>query len=147
MATTQVTRRALVAGAGALTAIPAVAASPKAKTTSFTNKALPVSAIETLWHDAETLRTKLVAHRASIAEAAQNGGIAGWMRLGGEANQLGEARYGKLMTILRSEPEIASDLAIMARVILDDDVRTGALSWAAERLAHATLSFHGNQIA
>lgn len=137
-----VSRRLLVAGAGALAAVPAMATAPKAKTTSFTEKSTPATGIETLWQEAEALRVRLGAHRDAIAEAARSGGIAGWMRLGGEANRLGEARYAKLVDILKARPESPSDLAIMARVTLDKDVRGGAHGWAADQLALATISLH-----
>ncbi len=142
-----VSRRLLVAGAGALAAVPAMAAAPKAKTASFTEKATPATAIETLWQEAETLRVRLGAHRDAIAEAASSGGIAGWMRLGGEANRLGEARYAKLVAILKARPESPSDLAILARVTLDEDVRGGAHGWAADQLALATISLHAPDLA
>jgi hypothetical protein len=147
MTHTLVSRRLLVAGAGALAAAPAMAAAPKAKTTSFTEKTIPATGIETLWQEAEVLRGRLGAHRDAIVEAARSGGIAGWMRLGGEANRLGEARYAKLVAILRARPESPSDLAIMARVTLDEDMRGGAHGWAADQLALATISLHGPELA
>ena len=44
------------------------------------------TAIGKLWSEAEVLNARLDAYRAEIAAAAQNGGISGWMRLGGEAS-------------------------------------------------------------
>ena len=135
MTTSKLTRRALVAAAGALAVVPVVAAAPQA--TSST------TAIGKLWNEAETLRIALDAHRHAIADAAQNGGISGWMRLGGEANRIGEARYGKLVAILNTTPETASDLAIMGRATLEDDIRSGSFGWAGEQLARAAVGFHG----
>lgn len=136
MTTTRMTRRNLVAAAAALTAAPAaIAATPISRSAS--------TAIGTLWADAEHLRVKLDTHRAAIAAAAENGGISGWMRLGGEANAIGEARYAKLVAIMKAEPAAQDDLAIMAQVTLDDDFRRGAFNWAGEQLARAVVGFKG----
>ncbi len=139
MTTQNLTRRALVATAGALAVVPAMAAVPHA--------ASSVTTIGRLWSEAQTLRTALDAHRDAISAAAQNGGISGWMRLGGEANIIGEARYGKLVAILKTKPEAAGDLAIMGQVTLEDDMRSGSFGWAGEQLARATVGFHGSVIA
>jgi hypothetical protein len=128
MTTSTITRRTAFAGAAALSIVP-VAASASAKQT----------AIGALWHDAEMLGAKLDAYRAEIAAAAQNGGIAGWMRLGGEANALGGQRYGKLMAILHAKPETQGDLAVIARVVLDDEIQNSAKGYAADRFAKATI--------
>ena len=103
--------------------------------------------ISTLWNEAQTLRKMLDVHRDAIASAAQNGGISGWMRLGGEANRIGEARYGKLVAILNARPETANDLAIMGRTALEDDMRSGSFGWAGEQVAQAVVTFHGNMAA
>ena len=139
MTTTTLTRRALVATAGALAVVPAVAAAPLASS--------PTTTIGKLWGEAEMLRKSLDVHRGAIAAAAMNGGISGWMRLGGEANRIGEARYGRLVAILKAQPELASDLAIMGRVTLDEDMRGGSIGWAGEQLALATVGFHGAALA
>ncbi len=138
MTPSKLTRRALVAVAGALAVAPAVAAAPQASSST--------TAIGKLWSEAETLRKMLETHRAAIADAARNGGIAGWMRLGGEANRIGEARYGKLVAILNARPETASDLVIMGRTTLEDDIRSGSFGWAGEQLARATVGFHGTAV-
>jgi hypothetical protein len=129
--TTAFSRRTLVAGAAVagtalLAGIPAHAAN-----------ATPIAK---LWAEAETLGTKLGAHRAAIAEAAATGGIPGWMRLGGEANAIAEARYGKLIAILNTPAKTAGDLAIIGKVTQDHDITEGARAWAGERLASAALS-------
>lgn len=135
MTTSSMTRRGIVAAAAALTAAPAAmaaTASPPSRTT-----------IAALWAEAEALRVKLEAHRGAIAAAAESGGISGWMRLGGEANAIGEARYAKLVAIMKEQPAAQADLAIMAEVTLDDDFRRGAFNWAGEQLARAVAGFQG----
>lgn len=131
--TKALTRRALVAGVTVAAAAPALAAAPAMTGTT---------AIGKLWQEAEALRLSLDAHRAEIAEAAAlaSDGVPGWMRLAGDANRIGEARYGKLTAILRAKPEKASDLAIIAKVSQDADMLAGARGWAAERLASASLA-------
>jgi hypothetical protein len=129
MTTLAFTRRMAVAGAAAAVAAPALAAAPKGQT-----------AIGTLWAEAETLKRQLEQHRAVIAAKAAEGGIAGWMRLGGDANRIGEARYGRLMAILNTVPASQGDLAIMARVVQDEDIQKGAKGFAADRLASAVIA-------
>jgi hypothetical protein len=125
--TTTVTRRTAFAGAAALAAAPALAS---------TRQTTPISR---LWAEAERLNGSLAAHRAAIAEAAANGGISGWMRLGGEANRIGSARYERLVAILNAEAETPADLAIIAQVSRDEDILAGPRSFAADKLAHATV--------
>ncbi len=133
MTTNRLTRRGLVATAAMLTATPAALAATAPSPAS--------TAIGVLWAEAETIRLKLVAHRSAIAETAESGGISGWMRLGGEANQLGEERHARLVAIMKTEPTAPEDLAIMAEVTLDDDFRRGAFTWAGEQLALAIIGF------
>ncbi len=128
MTTSTITRRTAFAGAAALSIVPAVA-SANARTTT----------IGTLWNETEALGARLESFRAEITASAQSGGISGWMRLGGEANALGGQRYGKLMAILHTKPETQGDLAIMARVILDDEIQNSAKGYAAEQFAKATV--------
>lgn len=129
----KLSRRALVAGAGALSAAPAFAATGTAPTP-----------IATLWSEAQTLASKLAAHRGAIAAAASRTGNStpGWMRLGGEANRIAEARYGKLVAILHETPRNNGDLAILAKVSQDADIQLGARLWASEKLAAATVALH-----
>jgi hypothetical protein len=130
---TTLSRRALVAGSAVLAAGPALAvgAAPAGTT--------PIS---TLWAEALELGSKLAACRGQIAEAAARAGdgVPGWMRLGGEANRIAEARYGKLIAILRETPRSKGDLAILAKVSVDADVTSGARAWAGERLAAAAIA-------
>jgi hypothetical protein len=135
MPTTPMTRRGLVAAAAVLTAAPAAMAANAASHTGGTM-------IGALWADAEALRVRLEAHRDAITAAAESGGISGWMRLGGEANAIGEARYAKLVAIMKAKPATQGDLAIMASVTLDDDFRSGAFNWAGEQLARAVAGLH-----
>lgn len=132
MTTKTLSRRLLLAGSAAAVAAPAMAASP----------AVPAgtTAIGKLWAEAETLKLQLVAHRGAIADAAAIGGIPGWMRLGGEANRIAEARYGKLVAILNAPAKTVGDLAILGKVTQDQDILNGARGWASERLASATLA-------
>jgi hypothetical protein len=130
MTSTFLSRRTAFVGAAALALVPVIAAAKANETT-----------IGKLWADAESLNDKIAAYRTEISAAAQNGGIAGWMRLGGEANTLGGLRYARLMAILNAKPEAQADLAIMARVVLDDEIHNGAKSYAADQFAKATLDF------
>jgi hypothetical protein len=133
MTTLAFTRRMAVAGAAAALVVPAVAvpasAAPKGPT-----------AIGKLWAEAETLKRQLEQHRAVIAAKAAEGGIAGWMRLGGDANRIGEARYARLVAILNAVPVSQGDVAILARVVQDEDIQQGAKGFAADRLASAVIA-------
>ena len=102
-----------------------------------------ITPIAALWADAERLRVALAAHSDAIAAATDADGIAGWMRLGGDANRRGEERQGKLIAILKQTPRSSGDLAIMAQVTLDDDVRRGGFNWAGEQFARAVVGFSG----
>ena len=126
-------RRVLVAGSAALLAGPALAAAPAVTATT---------PIAKLWAEAQTLASQLATYRGQIAEAAMRAGdgVPGWMRLGGEANRVADARYGKLVAILKETPKNAGDLAIIGRVSQDSDITSGARAWASERLAAATLA-------
>jgi hypothetical protein len=128
MTNSTISRRTAFAGAAALSIVPAVASASARQTT-----------IGSLWNEAETLGTRLESFRAEIAASAQNGGISGWMRLGGEANALGGQRYGKLMAILHAKPETQADLTVMARVILDGEIQNSAKGYAADQFAKATI--------
>jgi hypothetical protein len=130
MTTPALTRRSAFAGAAALTVVPAVASAAAKQT-----------AIGKLWSEAEALDARLQAYRAEIAAVAQNGGISGWMRLGGEANALGGQRYARLMAILHATPETQGDLAVMAKAVLDDEIVNGAKGYAADQFALATIAF------
>ncbi|MFM9973975.1 MAG: hypothetical protein ACKVON_05290 [Beijerinckiaceae bacterium] len=130
MTSPSLTRRSAFAGAAALTVVPVMALASTQQT-----------AIGKLWSEAQAFEQKIVAYRAEIAAAAETGGISGWMRLGGEANTLGGLRYARLMAILHAKPESQADLAILAKVVLDDEIQNGAKGYAADQFATATIAF------
>lgn len=129
--TKSLSRRALVTGVTLAVVTPALAAMPAS---------IGITPISKLWAEAQSLASELASHRAAISEAASMGGIPGWMRLGGEANRIAEARYGKLVAILNTPAMTAGDLAILGKVSMDDDIANGARAWASERLASAAMS-------
>lgn len=140
MTSTQpLSRRALVTGVTLAVAAPALAAAP-VSTPTLAASSTDVTAIAKLWAEAQTLASELSAHRSAIAEAASTGGIPGWMRLGGEANRIAEARYGKLVAILNTPAKNTGDLAIIGKVSQDGDILNGARAWASERLASASIA-------
>ena len=128
MTSSTLTRRTAFTGAAVLALVPVATSAATQKT-----------AIGGLWADAEAISLKLNSYRAQIAASAETGGISGWMRLGGEANTLGGQRYAKLMGILHTKPETQGDLAILARVVLDEEIQNGAKGYAADRFATATI--------
>ncbi|MGL4975588.1 MAG: hypothetical protein ACRC56_09850 [Bosea sp. (in: a-proteobacteria)] len=138
MTKTTLSRRTMFGAAAALAAAPVAAGQALASGTTTIGR---------LWSQAESLNDQLAAHRAAITEAAANGGISGWMRLGGQANVLGQRRYDALVAILKTKPESTQDLAILGKVVLDGDIQNGARNWAGEQLANATVAFHGTRAA
>lgn len=129
--TKTLSRRALVTGVTLAAAAPAFAA---------TSAATGTTPIAKLWTEAQSLGSQLATHRSAITAAAGKGGIPGWMRLGGEANRIAEARYGKLIQILNTPAKTTGDLAILGKVSQDEDILSGARTWASERLASAATS-------
>jgi hypothetical protein len=134
------TRRAALAGSAALAAVPALSVAAMAAPQGET-------AIGKLWAQAEGLNAQLVAHRAEITRLAADGGISGWMRLGGEANRIGNERYRALVSIFTEAPQTPRDLELMGRAYLDEEIQNGAKSWASEVLANAVVTFHGAKLA
>lgn len=130
MSKTTLSRRVMMAGAVIAGATTLAGAPTLAAETPITK----------LWAEAEALGVKLGTHREAIAAAAAEGGIPGWMRLGGEANAIAEARYTKLIAILNAPAKTAGDLAIIGKVTRDGDITEGARAWAGECLASAALS-------
>jgi hypothetical protein len=123
-------RRALLAGAAV-----AAAASPAAAAGLMS--AQGDTAVGKLWAQAQTLRGKLDRYAAEIAAAERQGGIPGWMRLSGEANALGEARYQALVKLLKSTPVNNEDVRLMARAAQDADMASGPRLWANNQVAGA----------
>jgi hypothetical protein len=127
-------RRALMAGAAVAAAASPAAAAGLAAGTGDT-------AIGKLWAQAESLRGKLDAWSAEIAAAERQGGIPGWMRLSGEANAVGEARYQTLVQILKATPKSAADLRLMASAAQDRDIADGPRLWAVAQTREALDGF------
>lgn len=127
-------RRALLAGAAvAAAATPAAAASLA--------PAQGDTAVGKLWAQAQALRGKMDRYAEEIAAAERQGGIPGWMRLSGEANELGEARYQTLVNILKAKPASTQDMRLIARAAQDADMRNGPASWAVAQATDALAGF------
>ncbi len=133
------TRRTMLTAGAALAVVPLAAGVTTGVVSAATATDTPISR---LWNTAEKLGQKLNDFAPQIAAATEEEGIPGWMRLSGEANIAGHERYSALVSILKAEPKSTADLAIMARTVLADDIQQGPKSWAAQRFAEATLSFH-----
>jgi hypothetical protein len=127
------TRRAALAGVVAAIAAPVATAG-----SALAGRAADTP-IRSLWRQIEGLDRKLLIHASEIASAGEARGLPGWMLLQGEANRLGEERYGKLIAILNAKPLDAGDLAIIAKASQDADIVAGPRGWAGSRLAVAAL--------
>jgi hypothetical protein len=139
-------RRAVVAGAvTAVIAAPslAIAAAPA----TAAEPAAVVTPVARLWSMAEALGQRMAALNDEITQAARNGGISGWMRTGGEANELGHRRYETLVSILKETPRSNHDLALMGRAAQDSEMLNGPAGWASQQLAAAVVGFHGTRAA
>lgn len=154
--TSRLTRRSMIAAASAAIAVPVVAAPAvhsKAllpdcgvsgvKAAKF---AVAQTKMSVLWEKAEALKIELQAYGDDITAKTRDGQIAGWMRLVGEANRLGEERYQTLVTIVNGTPATHADLAIMAQAVLSNELWLGPMTWAGEKLARATVEFN-NRVA
>lgn len=130
--TTKTTRRALLGATAALAAAPAIAIAAPASGTS--------TPIAMLWNEVTDLTIRMGAHGEAIAAAERGDSVPGWMRLAGEVNDLGNARYDRLVDILKAKPGSAEDLAIIARAAGHRDIVSGPSAFAAGRLAEAALS-------
>jgi hypothetical protein len=127
------TRRVALAGFAAAIVAPVALAGPALAARSGDTP------IRSLWRQIEGLDLKLLTHASEIANAGEARGLPGWMLLQGEANRLGEERYGKLVAILNARPLDARDLAIVAKASQDADILAGPRGWASQRLALAAL--------
>lgn len=129
-------RRALLAGAAvAAAATPAAAAGLTASQGD--------TAVGKLWSEAQALRGKMDRYAAQIADAERQGGIPGWMRLSGEANELGEARYQTLVKLLKASPANAQDVRLIARAAQESDIANGPRGWAAAQASDALAHVAG----
>jgi hypothetical protein len=129
--TMKTSRRALLGATAALAAAPAAAlATPAPAATS----------IAALWDEVVDLTIRMGAHGPAIAAADRGDSVPGWMRLSGEANDLGNARYDRLVAILKTKPADADDLSIVARAAGHRDIVSGPSAFAAGRLADAAMS-------
>lgn len=123
-------RRALLAGAAVAAAATPAAAAGLAPAQGDT-------AVGRLWAQAQALRGKMDRYAAEIADAERQGGIPGWMRLSGEANELGEARYQTLVKMLKAAPADAQDVRLIARAAQDSDIANGPRAWAVAQASDA----------
>ncbi len=122
------TRRAVISGAAMLAAGPALA---------LGGLAAPESGMAALWRRAEDIKGRLGADMMAL-----QAGVPGWMRAGGEASRLGEARYAALVTILNGKPAHAADLGVMAKAARETEMVHGPHDWANERFMQAALALH-----
>lgn len=129
--TTNTTRRALLGATAALAVAPAAALAAPAGTSGT---------ISALWNEVTDLTIRMAAHGTAIAGAERGDSVPGWMRLSGEVNDLGNARYDRLVAILKAKPTTVDDLAIVARAAGHRDIVSGPSAFAAGRLAEAALS-------
>lgn len=125
-------RRQVLAGAAALGAF--VAVSPVLAARAET----PIGA---LWARAQALKARMAPHEKAIQAAFANGGTPGWMRLRGEANALGEERYGLIVSILNETPRSRADLDIQAAAARDSDMIHGPRAWASAQAEKAKTAF------
>ena len=129
------TRRTIIAGAAAAATAPAVSlASPFGVQPGATP-------IARLWAQAQAHKAALAVHSREIAAMQANTGL-GWMRLSGPANDIGHARYAALVAILKETPKNIEDLATIARVTRDDDIRNGPALWAHAEFDRASREYH-----
>ncbi|HRK24015.1 MAG TPA: hypothetical protein PLQ11_03575 [Beijerinckiaceae bacterium] len=134
------TRRALLGATAAFAAVPAAFAAPSALSsmTAPSAAAAGASEIRHLWDEVIDLSIRLGGHPTPLV--AQETGLPGWMYVSGEANELGNARYDRLVKILHATPRSNEDLAIIARAANHCDIQTGPRTYAAARLADAAMT-------
>ena len=133
------TRRDMMLGVAALATATAFVTASSQLLNAATN-----TPIAQLWAKAESLRGDLGAFSSQIAaaETSRIGGVSGWMYLDGAAYRIGNARYDALVALLKTKPQNANDLALMAKAARDADMLTGPRGWATARVAegHALLA-------
>lgn len=129
-------RRALLGATAALAAAPATALAAPVLTGAGSGS----SSIAALWTEVTDLTIRMGAFGTRIAAAERGDSVPGWMRLSGEVNDLGNARYDRLVAILKAKPQSVDDLAIVARAAGHRDIVSGPSAFAAGKLAEAALS-------
>lgn len=96
--------------------------------------------IRRLWDEVIDLSIRMNAHVQETASAERGTGLPGWMYVSGPANDLGNARYDRLVAILKAEPTSSEDISIMARAATHADIAAGPASFASQRLAMAAMT-------
>ena len=130
------TRRTVLAGTAAAAAAPALSLVPAASTGAPTR-------IARLWAEAEAIKAQMAVHAREIAAMSELTGLAGWMRLGGAANELGNRRYQALIAMIRATPASLDDLALIARATKEDDIRfNGPAAWSHGEFDRAAREYH-----
>lgn len=139
------TRRSLLGATAALAAAPALsigAAAPAAAVPAAlpTPAAAAVSSdIRALWDKVIDLSIRLNAHAQELAMVDRDTGLPSWMYASGEANELGNARYDALISILKTAPTSADDLTIIARAAAHHDLCCST-TFVKEQLAAAVMN-------
>ena len=134
-----ITRRNAVLGAtAALAVLPVAGLAAPSVTVPAAATPHAAGAIRVLWDQVVDLSIKLGDHATPIVNPQS--GLPGWMYDRGEANALGNARYEKLVAILRSTPQTSEDIAIIARAATHADIENGPRTYGAARLAAAATS-------
>ena len=130
------TRRTVLAGTAAAAAAPALSLVPAAATPGQ-------SPIARLWAQAEAIKAEMSVHAKEIAAMDELTGLAGWMRLGGIANELGNRRYQALIAIIKATPASLGDLTLIARATQESDIRRdGPAAWSHAEFDRAAREYH-----
>ena len=129
------TRRAVLASAGAMAAMPAFAAVPA----GFAGKG--ETEVARLWRHAGALKRQMQPYAADMAVSARSG-LPGWMRLQGAANSIGNRRYDTLVTILKTKAERLDDLHIIAQATREEEIAGGPATWARFQFDAASRGYH-----
>lgn len=138
------TRRSLLGATAALAAAPALSIGTAAPAAAVP-AALPTSAagvssdIRALWDKVIDLSIRLNAHAQELAMVDRDTGLPSWMYASGEANELGNARYDALISILKTAPTSADDLTIIARAAAHHDLCCST-TFVKEQLAAAVMN-------
>ncbi|MCA0423399.1 MAG: hypothetical protein LCH61_08760 [Proteobacteria bacterium] len=137
------TRRTLLGATAALAAAPVSAiavAAPSATPAPAAAAPATSGTIRALWDEVIDLSIRLSSHAPALTAADRGTGLPGWMYVSGEANDLGNARYDRLVAILKAQPASADDVAIMARAATHADITSGPATFAGQRVAMAAMT-------